>query len=140
MEWCDRTLVSSPYSYGICFTLEDYRATLKANGVQEIEYADCGLGGAKGNAQVSFYKCPGGQRLAIVTLGKGHEKLRLTVIHGLLVHEGTHIWQAILEEQGDSEPSSEYEAYSLQSITQNLMEQYEAWTIASKKKANSNVP
>lgn len=136
MKWCDRALVESPYNYGICFTKEDYQATLKANGVQEIEYDECGLGDPKGSARVSFYKPMSGQRLAIVCLGEGHEKLKLTVVYGLLVHESAHIWQAILEEQCDTEPSSEYEAYSLQSISQNLMEQYEAWR---KKKETQHV-
>jgi hypothetical protein len=40
---------------------------------------------------------------------------------GLLVHEGTHVWQHVLEDMGEKNPSSEFEAYSLQAICQGLM-------------------
>lgn len=134
MRWCDRTLVQSPYSYGICFTEADFRATLKANGLKEIEYGESGLENGPSSARVSFYKGSEGQRLALVCLGKGHESLKATELQGLLIHEAVHIWQACIEKQGEAEPSDEYEAYSIQSIAQNLIEQYEAWVISGKKK------
>jgi hypothetical protein len=133
MKWCDRTLVKSPYYYGLCLSEKDFRATLKANGLTEMEYGESGLLD-KGGATVSFYKPSGGQRLAIVCLGKGHEMLSLAQVYGLLIHEGVHIWQAIREQQREAEPSSEYEAYSVQSIATRLMEQYDSWIISGKKK------
>jgi hypothetical protein len=40
---------------------------------------------------------------------------------GLLVHEATHACQHIRECIGEKEPSSEFEAYSMQAITQGLL-------------------
>jgi hypothetical protein len=34
----------------------------------------------------------------------------------LLVHESVHVWQEIRKRMGEKEPSSEFEAYSVQSI------------------------
>ena len=43
---------------------------------------------------------------------------------GLIVHEAVHVWQAICEAMGEEQPSTEFEAYSLQAITQCLLEDY----------------
>lgn len=44
----------------------------------------------------------------------------LTQVLALLAHEATHIWQDFVEHIGEENPSSEFEAYALQSITQAL--------------------
>lgn len=124
MKWCDRTLIRSMYDYGLCFTEKDFRDTLRAQGLDELEFGKSGLGD-KGGATVSFYKCPKGQRLAIVCLGKGYEKLTIPQLYGILVHESVHIWQAIRDSMEENEPSMEFEAYSIQRISQNLIQQYE---------------
>ncbi len=40
----------------------------------------------------------------------------------LIAHEAVHIWQRIRLELGEDSPSSEFEAYSVQSICQRLFE------------------
>ena len=40
---------------------------------------------------------------------------------GLIVHECTHAWRYILNAIGEDVPSSEFEAYSMQSITQQVI-------------------
>lgn len=52
---------------------------------------------------------------------KSHDKLQ---IYSLLAHEATHIWQEILKELREDKPSPEFEAYSIQRITQNLLYEY----------------
>lgn len=42
----------------------------------------------------------------------------------MLTHEAVHIWQEIKLQLGEKEPSYEFEAYSIQNISQNLMEAY----------------
>jgi len=44
---------------------------------------------------------------------------------GLIVHEAMHIWRAMRESIGEHSPSAEFEAYSIQSIAQNLIAAYE---------------
>lgn len=40
---------------------------------------------------------------------------------GLIVHEAVHVWQQALEAIGEDKPSSEFEAYAIQGITQDLL-------------------
>lgn len=43
----------------------------------------------------------------------------------LLVHESVHVWQEIRNRMGEKEPSSEFEAYSVQSIFLGLLSIYQ---------------
>ncbi|TBN49170.1 hypothetical protein [Pseudomonas sp. BGI-2] len=53
-----------------------------------------------------------------------HERLKAGScrhgIIGLIVHECTHAWRFILDTIGEDVPSSEFEAYSMQAITQQV--------------------
>lgn len=71
------------------------------------------------DAQVNFYN---NDSMAIVQI-KDCE-LPLIEVHGLLLHEAVHIWQRIKQLMGESEPSREFEAYSIQSIAQDLFAMY----------------
>lgn len=43
---------------------------------------------------------------------------------GLLCHEAVHVWQEICERIGEEKPSQEFQAYSIQTILQELMRAY----------------
>lgn len=70
--------------------------------------------------QVDFYS--GGEQ-CIVQLGdvSGWELIQ---IHSLLLHEAVHVWQKVRFLMGESSPSSEFEAYSIQRIAQDLFEMF----------------
>lgn len=61
---------------------------------------------------------------AIVQIGDTADKDQIQV-YGLLLHEAVHIWQIVKRRMGESEPSVEFEAYSIQAIAQDLFEMYE---------------
>jgi len=46
-------------------------------------------------------------------------------IAALLAHEATHMWQAVCENMGESAPGREIEAYSIQWMTQVMLEHLE---------------
>ena len=46
-------------------------------------------------------------------------------VHALLVHEVVHVWQKIKELTGESNPSSEFEAYSIQHLCETLFKAYD---------------
>jgi hypothetical protein len=72
-------------------------------------------------AQVDFYS---DGAYAVVQLGDTSER-KLIEIYGLLLHEAVHVWQKVKKLMGEKEPSSEFEAYSIQAIAQDLFEMYE---------------
>ncbi|HID0922158.1 TPA: hypothetical protein ACXEMB_003562 [Acinetobacter baumannii] len=73
-------------------------------------------------AQVDFYS---DGSYAVVQLGDTSER-KLIEIYGLLLHEAVHVWQKVRKLMGEKEPSSEFEAYSIQAIAQDLFEMFEA--------------
>ncbi|MDC4679865.1 hypothetical protein NQ804_07100 [Acinetobacter baumannii] len=73
-------------------------------------------------AQVDFYS---NGAYAVVQLGDTSER-KLIEIYGLLLHEAVHVWQKVKKLMGEKEPSSEFEAYSIQAIAQDLFEMFEA--------------
>ncbi len=73
-------------------------------------------------AQVDFYK---NSSYAIVQIGDTSERSHIE-IYGLLLHESVHIWQRVRQLMGESNPSIEFEAYSIQAIAQDLFEMFEA--------------
>lgn len=75
------------------------------------------------DATAHFLETSEGEVCVVVTI-TGHEQRTLPQVHALLVHEAVHIWQEIRSIIGEKEPSSEFEAYSIQSISQRLMESY----------------
>lgn len=62
---------------------------------------------------------------AIVQIGDTSDKDQIQV-YGLLLHEAVHVWQIVKRRMGESEPSVEFEAYSIQAIAQDLFEMFEA--------------
>ena len=68
------------------------------------------------DCQVDYYE---DGRHCIVQLGEVEER-SLLQIYGLLLHEAVHIWQRVKVLMGESEPSKEFEAYSIQRIAQDL--------------------
>ncbi|MFN3074718.1 hypothetical protein ACK1JC_14060 [Acinetobacter sp. TY2] len=73
------------------------------------------------DAQVNFYN---DDSLAIVQIGDTSKRTSVE-IHGLLLHEAVHIWQRVRQRMGENNPSTEFEAYSIQSIAQDLFAMYE---------------
>lgn len=88
---------------------------------EDMNNVDKFLSIAGAAAQVDFYS---GGALAIVQLGDTSER-KLIEIYGLLLHEAVHVWQKVKKLMGEKEPSSEFEAYSIQAIAQDLFEMYE---------------
>ncbi|MCF1332090.1 hypothetical protein LH678_07120 [Acinetobacter baumannii] len=75
----------------------------------------------RADAQVSTFS---DGAYAIVQIGDMADKNQIQV-YGLLLHEAVHIWQIVKKRMGESEPSVEFEAYSIQAIAQDLFEMYE---------------
>lgn len=60
---------------------------------------------------------------AVVCLGDVGQRSPVDVA-ALLVHEAVHVWQAFCEHIGEKSPSNEFEAYSIQALSCELMAAY----------------
>lgn len=123
MEWLDRALVVSPYYYGLCTNEKDFHKELKKLKVPR-ETWPCFLGSASANATTHFFEKGDGAKCCIVTI-TAKKKHSLAQVYALLTHEAVHIWQAIREDFGEKSPSSEFEAYAIQTLSQMLIQSYE---------------
>lgn len=88
----------------------------------EMQEADQFLSIAGAAAQIDYYQ---EGTYAVVQLGDTSER-DLIEVYGLLLHESVHVWQRIRKLMGEREPSSEFEAYSIQAIAQDLFVMYQA--------------
>lgn len=121
MKWIDRTLVASPYFVCLCLTEKDFHKALKKLHLPVADWPNFLKGG---NATVHFLVQKGGLDLVALVCMPESDHPRVST-YALLVHEAVHIWQAIKEAQGEKTPSDEYEAYSIQTLSQRLMEAYD---------------
>lgn len=131
VQWVDRTLVISPLSLGLCLSEKSFQAEMKRLAVPKGNRPAAVIAGA--HATAHFFERDDGNLCAIVALGD--VKGRTTAeIHALLVHEAVHVWQAVRKHIGEKEPSSEFEAYSVQNIAYSLMAAYDNTKEKGKKK------
>lgn len=118
VAWLSRTLVVSPYHICLCRTEKEFQRVLKGLKVPPKDRPE--WISPRADATVHFLRNRE-HEIAVVCLGpmKGRTKAE---INALLVHEAVHIWQACRESMGEGAPGSEFEAYSIQAISQALME------------------
>ena len=118
--WIDRSLVVSPCYVGLCQSKKSYKKAIKHLNVKNPpdfilnDHSD---------ASVHFFEKKG-ILTALVCIGKTKNHTPNEIV-GLLIHESVHIWQEIKLNIGEHSPSREFEAYSIQSIAQKLIEAYE---------------
>lgn len=140
-KWIDRTLISSPYCIGLCISEKDFLDELERLNVPENDRPY--FVQSNKDAAVHFFKQTDTRNLcALVCIKPRNNKIDPNALIGLLIHEADHIWRAICDELGETFPSKEFEAYSLQAISQRLIEKYkvlhDATKIKQKVKRSSN--
>lgn len=114
--WCNRGWM--PYHFGFCPSAKAWDRELTRLGIKVRQpYPTT-------DASCSYFtNTKGHKACAIVTMSDAPHTGREKV--GMIVHEAMHVWRAMREEIGETEPSAEFEAYSMQSIAQELIEAYE---------------
>lgn len=122
MRWLDRALVVSPYYYGLCLDEADFRRELKKLKVPKDQWPPF-LASQSANATAHFFESDDGGRSCIITLGSAKGR-GAAQVHAMLVHEAVHLWQEIRADIGEKHPSSEFEAYAVQALSQRLIEAY----------------
>lgn len=116
--WLDRSLFRSPLYYALCTSQRLYDKELKRMKLG----SQPGILNDHSGATTNFMQNVDGKQCAIVCLF--NHSYDYEQIASLLAHEAVHIFQRIRENIGESSPSAEFEAYSIQAITQNLLYEY----------------
>lgn len=72
-----------------------------------------------GGAASTNYITDGSQTFIVVYMP--YSDVDLIYQQGLIVHESVHVWQEVKRMMAEKEPSIEFEAYSIQKISQDLL-------------------
>jgi len=114
----DRNLIRSPIQWAICLTPEAFDKAQKQLNVPKQYRGEWITDGF--NATV-HHITDADRKYSVVCYRPDKTRSRSQQF-AMLVHEAVHIWQRIREAMGENAPSSEFEAYSIQSISQDLMQ------------------
>ncbi len=136
ITWCSRYLIASTYYYALATNEKNFYKEIKKF---KIERGDIPYWVKPSSAATThFLSAKGGKRAAIVCIDPKDAKQYTGVqVAALLVHEAVHIWQAFSRDIGETEPSSEFEAYSIQWLSQELLNAYYKLVIKRKIKRKS---
>ena len=120
MKWLHRDLITGPY-LALCTSEADFHRAMKHCKVPREQWATWITDGA--DATTHQLTNPDGGRLCVVCIRAGEQHSGVQIA-AMLVHEAVHVWQFHCQNIGEREPSSEFEAYSIQAISQRLMQAY----------------
>jgi hypothetical protein len=122
VRWLDRTLIVGPH-LALATTQKQFDKVMRHCQIPKAMRPTFKQSGS--NASTLLLERDTGEYICIVSLHTIPRKTPKTVIYSLLVHEAVHVWQHKRKGIGEDSPSSEFEAYSIQAISQALFDEYE---------------
>lgn len=123
--WLDRSLISGPYLTLVTNEKQFHKAMRHC----KVPKADRGSWIHRDSADATTHTLEKADRMicCIVAI-RVKKKQNPNEIIGLLIHEAVHVWQGFASRIGESNPSPEFEAYSIQMIAQSLIVAYSELT------------
>ncbi len=121
MRWLDRGLMVLPYLC-LCLTEKDFQRVQKHLKIKPGDRSPF-LKNDQSHATCHCFKKSDGKICVVVCMGDS-DGMSLEGIYGLLVHEAVHVWQHFRDHIGEDNPSIEFEAYAIQTISTRLMADY----------------
>lgn len=119
IKWLDRRVAKPGPYLALCLSQAEFEAALRQAGYKgQIDFVSPGA-----NATTHTLYNQEGSMASLVCLGSQEGRTGIETA-GLLVHEAVHVWQHYAETMGEDRPGTEQEAYAVQSIAQNLMDEY----------------
>lgn len=125
IKYCDTSLFISPIYYGLCTSEKAFNKELKRLKIPKSQRGDF-ISNEWSDATVHYFEKDDKEILIVCIDKKKNKEANANPIEivGLLVHESVHIWQKIKQHIGEDYPSVEFEAYSIQKISQELINAY----------------
>jgi len=130
VKWLRRDAFILPIYFGLATDAKKLKKEL--NRMKVPDSVKIGVNAGYG-ATTSFLTNGEGDTCAIVCIFD-YSKKDYNQIAALLVHEAVHIWQETKKIMGEESPSKEFEAYTIQSISQKLFYEFAAQTKTGIKK------
>ena len=131
-KWLDRTLVVSSHHIAVCTTEAGFRKALKHLNIPKKDRPEF-VANWHSDATAHYFENQGRRSKAVVVCLRNFEDKSLEQQIGLIAHEAVHIWQQTRNDYGETNPSPEFEAYSIQSLAQTLMSEFLRQTKIPKK-------
>ncbi len=119
MKWLDRSLIVGPY-LTLCTSEEDYKKTLAH---LEVPTPHNKWVSDDANATMHEFTHPTKGICCIVCVRPNDAKTGIQMA-SLMIHEAVHVVQAYMDYIGERNPSTEFQAYSIQNVAQELMQSY----------------
>jgi hypothetical protein len=123
IKWISRTIVESPFSIGLCLSEKIFNNELKRLKVPRDNWPQFVSTGSQ--ATVHMFQKNNSHDQCIIICMKDFKDKPIASVIGLLIHESVHVWQRICEIINEDSPSSEFEAYAIQELSQRLIVAYE---------------
>lgn len=121
MTWLDRSLITGPY-LSLVLSEKAFIETLRGLGIKKGEGPDW-IKAPQADATTHWMDHPDGSLACIIAL-RQRDDMEGIQIAAMLAHEAVHVFQVYCKHIGERKPSPEFQAYSVQAITQNLMYAY----------------
>lgn len=120
VKWLERALIVGPHLC-LCTNEMQFRKALEDLKITEsLSF----IGNKQSDGTCWFFDEEECGKLAAVVCMRNYEDKKIEEIAGLLMHESVHIFQHFKGYIGEHSPSSEFEAYSIQHIFQELFSEY----------------
>jgi hypothetical protein len=130
VKWLDRALLAGPY-LALVLSQKEFDEALGHCDVPKDKFVHW-IKNAQSDATAHYLENAVGELVCIVAI-RPTESATGVQIAAMIVHEAVHVFQQFRDSIGEDAPSAEFEAYSIQSISQRLMEAY-AHRIGGKNK------
>ncbi|MFA5567482.1 MAG: hypothetical protein WC972_02440 [Trueperaceae bacterium] len=122
--WLDRAVMRLPLYYCLCVTEVEFCAEMKKLGIPPPQWPEWVNPGADATTHHVDHKDGGHVMACAIVCVRGAGDHTGVQMAAMLVHEAVHIWRRACELWGEWNPSREFEAYSIQAISQELMQSY----------------
>lgn len=119
INWLDRGLVYAPRMV-LCMTEHEYMQVAKQ---LKVEYPNSWILPGQSACVHTWEKLDGSMWACVVCINPPADFDSVDIACAL-VHEAVHIFQKLCEQLGETHPSKEFQAYSIERITQRLMREY----------------
>lgn len=104
----------------LCTNEKDFYAELKRLKLPQHQWPKF-LQHDHAGATTHWFTAPAGHKPCIIVCMAAVKRIEPEQYYAMLVHEAVHVFQRVCEHIGEDSPSDEFEAYSIQAISQELM-------------------